>query len=104
MSLTTRGNLKSSLVSAAQVPLLTIWFGIFPIVINWWAALGLSVYYVATTAVGRQFLLSLSLIGVACAEPTACNTLAAYGTSCGLALASTWVAIFQCFDSCSSRF
>jgi hypothetical protein len=34
-----------------QVPLLTIWFGIFPIILNWWAALGLSVYYVATTAV-----------------------------------------------------
>ena len=37
--------------AAAQVPLLTIWFGIFPIILNWWAALGLSVYYVATTAV-----------------------------------------------------
>jgi len=33
------------------VPLLTIWFGIFPIVLSWWAALGLSIYYVATCGV-----------------------------------------------------
>lgn len=33
------------------VPLGTIWIGIFPIVLSWWAALGLSVYYVATTMV-----------------------------------------------------
>ncbi len=38
------------------VPLLTIWFGIFPIVLSWWAALGLSVYYVATTAVSSGFM------------------------------------------------
>ena len=29
----------------------TIWGGIFPIVVNWWAALGLTVYYVATNNV-----------------------------------------------------
>lgn len=33
------------------VPLLTIWFGIFPIVLSIWAALGLTIYYIATTAV-----------------------------------------------------
>ncbi len=33
------------------VPVLTIWFGIFPIVLSFWAAAGLTVYYVATTSV-----------------------------------------------------
>jgi hypothetical protein len=27
------------------VPIVTIWGGVFPIVVSWWAALGLSVYY-----------------------------------------------------------
>lgn len=30
---------------------MTIWFGIFPIVVSWWAALGLTIYFVATNAV-----------------------------------------------------
>ena len=34
-----------------MVPVVTIWGGVFPIVVSWWAALGLSVYYVATNAV-----------------------------------------------------
>ena len=29
----------------------TIWFGVFPIVVSWWAALGLTIYFVATNAV-----------------------------------------------------
>lgn len=29
----------------------TIWLGVFPIVVSWWAALGLTVYFVATNAV-----------------------------------------------------
>lgn len=33
------------------VPIVTIWSGVFPIVVSWWAALGLTVYYVATNAV-----------------------------------------------------
>ena len=33
------------------VPIVTIWGGIFPIVVSWWAALAISVQYVATTAV-----------------------------------------------------
>lgn len=33
------------------IPLITIWFGIFPIVISWWAALGLTIYMVATHSV-----------------------------------------------------
>ena len=33
------------------VPLVTIWAGVFPIVLNWWAAIGLSVFYAATTMV-----------------------------------------------------
>ena len=33
------------------IPLLTIWAGIFPIVISWWAALGLTIYYVAQSMV-----------------------------------------------------
>ena len=33
------------------VPIVTIWSGVFPIVVSWWAALGLSIYYVATNAV-----------------------------------------------------
>lgn len=36
------------------IPLITIWFGIFPIVISWWAALGLTIYMVATHSVSRQ--------------------------------------------------
>ena len=30
---------------------ITIWGGVFPIVVTWWAALGLTVYYVATNMV-----------------------------------------------------
>ena len=30
------------------LPLITIWFGVFPIVISWWAALGLTIYMIAT--------------------------------------------------------
>lgn len=33
------------------IPVITIWFGIFPIVVSWWAALGLTVYFVATEMV-----------------------------------------------------
>lgn len=33
------------------IPLLTIWAGIFPIVISWWAALALTVYFIAQSAV-----------------------------------------------------
>ena len=29
----------------------TIWFGVFPIVVSWWAALGLTIYFVATNMV-----------------------------------------------------
>ena len=29
----------------------TIWLGVFPIVVSWWAALGLTIYYIATNAV-----------------------------------------------------
>ena len=35
------------------IPLITIWAGIFPIVISWWAALGLTVYMLATMLVRR---------------------------------------------------
>ncbi|KAK9826822.1 hypothetical protein WJX81_004238 [Elliptochloris bilobata] len=40
------------------VPLVTIWAGIFPIVVSWWAAVGLTTYFVAQYAVlnyVRQF-------------------------------------------------
>ena len=30
---------------------ITIWGGVFPIVVTWWAALGLTVYYLATNNV-----------------------------------------------------
>ncbi|DBB00628.1 TPA: hypothetical protein ACH3X3_002312 [Trebouxia sp. C0006] len=33
------------------IPLVTIWLGVFPIVVSWWAALGLTVYFIATNAV-----------------------------------------------------
>jgi cellulose synthase/poly-beta-1,6-N-acetylglucosamine synthase-like glycosyltransferase len=33
------------------VPIVTIWAGVFPIVLNFWAAVGLTIYYLATTAV-----------------------------------------------------
>ena len=33
------------------IPLVTIWAGVFPIVISWWAALGLTVYMLATMLV-----------------------------------------------------
>ena len=42
------GALALTCASIAQV---TIWGGVFPIVVNWWAALGLTVYYVATNNV-----------------------------------------------------
>lgn len=29
----------------------TIWLGVFPIVVSWWAALGLTVYFIATNMV-----------------------------------------------------
>ena len=29
----------------------TIWLGVFPIVVSWWAALGLTVYFIATNLV-----------------------------------------------------
>lgn len=29
----------------------TIWLGVFPIVVSWWAALGLTIYFIATNAV-----------------------------------------------------
>lgn len=30
------------------IPIITIWFGVFPIVVSFWAALGLTVYFIAT--------------------------------------------------------
>ena len=33
------------------IPIVTVWFGVFPIVVSCWAALGLTVYFVATNAV-----------------------------------------------------
>ena len=33
------------------IPVVTVWFGVFPIVVSWWAALGLTVYYVCTNMV-----------------------------------------------------
>jgi hypothetical protein len=33
------------------IPLITIWAGVFPIVISWWAALGLTIYMLATLLV-----------------------------------------------------
>ena len=36
------------------VPLVTIWAGVFPIVLNFWAAIGLTAYYVATTMVSAR--------------------------------------------------
>lgn len=33
------------------IPLLTIWAGIFPIVISWWAAMALTVYFIAQSLV-----------------------------------------------------
>jgi len=37
------------------VPIVTIWAGVFPIVLNFWAAIGLTIYYLATSAVCRLF-------------------------------------------------
>eukprot|EP00884_Botryococcus_braunii_P012540 jgi/Botrbrau1/21287/Bobra.0573s0001.1 len=33
------------------IPLVTIWAGVFPIVVSWWAAVGLTIYFVAQYAV-----------------------------------------------------
>ena len=33
------------------IPLLTIWVGVFPIAISWWAALALTMYYIAQSLV-----------------------------------------------------
>ena len=30
------------------IPIITIWFGVFPIVVSFWAALGLTVYFITT--------------------------------------------------------
>jgi endoglucanase len=38
------------------VPIVTIWAGVFPIVLNFWAAVGLTIYYLATSFV-RPLLL-----------------------------------------------
>jgi hypothetical protein len=35
------------------VPIVTIWAGVFPIVLNFWAAVGLTIYYIATSMVRR---------------------------------------------------
>ena len=43
------------------VPLVTIWAGVFPIVLNWWAAIALSVFYAATTLVRPCTAYKLSL-------------------------------------------
>jgi len=41
-----------SLADRALIALqVTIWLGVFPIVVSWWAALGLTVYFIATNAV-----------------------------------------------------
>ena len=41
-----------SLADVALIALqVTIWLGVFPIVVSWWAALGLTVYFIATNAV-----------------------------------------------------
>ena len=39
------------------IPLITIWAGVFPIVISWWAALGLTIYMLATLLVRSAILL-----------------------------------------------
>jgi endoglucanase len=33
------------------IPCITIWFGVFPIVVSWWMALGVTVYYFSTNSV-----------------------------------------------------
>lgn len=33
------------------VPVVTIWAGVFPIVLNFWAAIALTVYYISTSSV-----------------------------------------------------
>ena len=46
--------MSKAVVSAAEPRVhaqVTIWGGIFPIVVTWWAALGLTVYYLATNNV-----------------------------------------------------
>ena len=35
------------------IPMITIWFGVFPIVVSQWTALGVTVYYFATNLVSR---------------------------------------------------
>lgn len=41
------------------VPIVTIWAGVFPIVLNFWAAVGLTIYYIATSMVRCLRLCSL---------------------------------------------
>ena len=38
------------------IPCVTIWFGVFPIVVSQWAALGVTVYYLATNMVSQASL------------------------------------------------
>ena len=37
------------------IPMITIWFGVFPIVVSQWTALGVTVYYFATNLVSPAF-------------------------------------------------
>ena len=45
------------------IPIVTIWAGVFPIVVSWWAALGLTIYYIATNAVLYYGEETLSFVG-----------------------------------------
>ncbi len=44
------------------IPMITIWFGVFPIVVSQWTALGVTVYYFATNLVRQPSLLRLDAV------------------------------------------
>lgn len=46
------------------IPAVTIWFGVFPIVVSRWTALGVTVYYFATNMVGSKTCEWLFLTGM----------------------------------------
>ena len=80
------------------IPLLTIWAGIFPIVISWWAALALTVYYVAQSLVLNYSKKVSWLLPLLC-----CRDLPAVLSSCYmLCFATGCLLCLQTVTSCAA--
>ncbi len=108
------------------IPAVTIWFGVFPIVVSRWTALGVTVYYFATNMVRIQAVhctcwldmymhpfhsarlscfMFWQLLNKACtvmmlAMPCRCSTMYDHGTTLKLSGLQTWP-ISSCGESCA---